>query len=71
MRVFFTDQSVEITNVSSFYLRRWTCGFALCRVLEGAHYRVRPRRASVFACVVLTGTSKGLVGPRVLVWTRC
>ena len=28
---------------------------------------VRPRQASVLACVVLAGTSKGLAGPRVLV----
>ena len=28
---------------------------------------VRPRQASVLACVVLVGTSKGLEGPRVLV----
>ena len=28
---------------------------------------VRPRQASVLVCVVLAGTSEGLVGPRVLV----
>ena len=28
---------------------------------------VRPRQASVLACVVLAGTSKGLVSPRVVV----
>ena len=28
--------------------------------------KVRPRQASVLACVVLAGTSKGLVDPRVL-----
>ena len=28
---------------------------------------VRPRQVSVLACVVLTGTTKGLAGPRVLV----
>ena len=28
---------------------------------------VRPRQASVLACVVLVGTSEGLAGPRVLV----
>ena len=28
---------------------------------------VRPRQASVLACVILTGTSEGLVSPRVLV----
>ena len=28
---------------------------------------VRPRQASVFACVILAGTSEGLAGPRVLV----
>ena len=27
---------------------------------------VRPRQASVLACVVLAGTSEGLAGPRVL-----
>jgi len=32
---------------------------------------VWPLQASVIICVVLTGTSEGLVSPRVLVWTRC
>ena len=27
---------------------------------------VRPRQASVLACIVLSGTSEGLAGPRVL-----
>ena len=32
---------------------------------------VLPRQASVLACVVLTGTSKGLASPRVLAGARC
>ena len=32
---------------------------------------VWPPQASVLACVVLTGTSEGLAGPRVLEGTRC
>jgi len=32
---------------------------------------VRPRQASMLACVVLAGTSERLVSPRVLVWTHC
>jgi len=34
---------------------------------------MRPRQASVLACVVLVGTSEGLAGPRVLerVCCRC
>ena len=32
---------------------------------------VRPRRASVLACVVCTGTSEGLVGSRVIEGARC
>jgi len=32
---------------------------------------VRPQQASMLACVVLTGTSEGLAGPRVLMRTRC
>ena len=32
---------------------------------------VRPQQASVLACVVLTGTSEGLAGPRVLEGARC
>ena len=31
---------------------------------------VRPRKASVLACVVLAGTSEGLIGPRVLEGAR-
>ena len=31
---------------------------------------VRPRQASVLMCVVLAGTSEGLVGPRVLEGAR-
>ena len=48
------------------YLRRRTCGFALCRVLEGAHYRGAASQASVLACVVLARTSERLAGPSVL-----
>ena len=33
--------------------------------------KVRPRQASVLGCVVLAGTSKGLVGLRVLEGARC
>ena len=33
--------------------------------------QVRPWQASVLACVVLTGTSEGLAGPRVLEGARC
>ena len=32
---------------------------------------VRSQQASVLACVVLTGISEGLVGPRVLEGTCC
>jgi len=32
---------------------------------------VRPRQASVLACVVLVGTSDGLAGPRVLEGAHC
>ena len=32
---------------------------------------VRPRQASVLACVVLAGTSEGLASPRVLERSRC
>jgi len=32
---------------------------------------VRPRQASEFACVVLSGTSERLAGPRVLEGARC
>ena len=32
---------------------------------------VRPRQASVLACVVLVGTSEGLADPRVLEGARC
>jgi len=32
---------------------------------------VRPRQASVLACVVLAGTSERLEGPRVLEGARC
>ena len=39
-------------------------------VLESV-VEVRPRQASVLACVVLTGTSEGFAGPRVLEGARC
>ena len=32
---------------------------------------VRPRQASVLACVVLAGISEGLAGPRALEGARC
>ena len=32
---------------------------------------VRPKQASVLACVILLGTREGLVSPRVLVRTPC
>ena len=32
---------------------------------------MRPRQASVLVCVVLTGTSEGLVSSRVLEGARC
>ena len=32
---------------------------------------VRPPQASELACVILSGTSEGLVGPRVLKEARC
>ena len=32
---------------------------------------VQSRQASVFACVILAGTSEGLVSPRVLEEARC
>ena len=62
MRVFLGDQSVYITKSSTLYLRRRTCGFVLFRVLIGAE--VRPRQASVLACVILVRTREGLVSPR-------
>ena len=32
---------------------------------------VRPRQASVLACVILAGTSEGLAGPRVFEGVHC
>ena len=32
---------------------------------------VRPRQASMLACVVIAGTSEGLAGPRILEGARC
>ena len=52
---------------TSLYLRRRTCGFAVCRVLEGAHCRGAASEANVLACVILAGTREGLGSPRVLV----
>ena len=57
--MFLGDPSVEITKCSTLYLRRRTCGFVSFRVLWELGVEVRPRQASVLACVVLAGTSEG------------
>ena len=67
MRVFLGDSSVEIIKCFILYLRRRTCVFVLFRVLVGARCRGAASEKSVLACVVLAGTSEGLVGFKVLV----
>jgi len=53
----FGDQSVKITKFSSLYLRRRICGFALCKVLEGAYCR-GAILASYCACVCCSCANK-------------
>jgi len=52
VRVILGDQSVMITKVLIFVLRRRTCGFAVFRVLVRAHCR-GAASASLRACGVL------------------
>ena len=55
MRVFVDNQ--VITKCFNLYLEEL--------------WRLWPRRAFGFTCVVLAGTSEGLAGPRVLEGARC
>jgi len=57
VRVVFGDKEKKITKCSNPLY--W-------EVVE-----VKPRQASVLACVVLAETSEGLVGPRVLEGALC
>ena len=57
MRVVEGDQVLRSPSVSPSILR--SCSGAASANLMGSF------------CVVLVGTSEGLVSPRVLVWTRC
>ena len=67
------DQSVEITKVFSFlYLRRRTWGFAVFRVLVRAHCRGAVSTSlRAWGVLFLREQVRGLVSPRVLVWTPC
>ena len=67
MRVFLGNQSVVITKVFILYLRSGLAGSRCFEFLWELGVEVRPRQASLLACVVFVGTREGLVSPRVLV----
>jgi len=56
VRVFICGQEV-LTKFSSLYLEEL--------------WRLRPRRACEFECVILAGTSEGVAGLRVLEGSHC
>ena len=68
MRVFLGDPSVEITKVFNLVFEKANLWVRDCdEFLWELGVEVRPRQASILACVVLVGTSEGLVSSRVIV----
>ena len=65
LTVFLGDQSVEITKVFHLIFEEANLRVRVVfKFLWELGVEVRPRQASVLACVVLAGIREGLVSPR-------